>query len=171
MVGMDDVWTAQVLSGAAGDYRWPHGTRALIAERKKVQEMHGLHVALTYGQVGNPYTDERIFTFPVSFEEAFVGSDADRIMLTDRLRTHYNVNWKRDATARLANITGNVGDEYLLQQCRAVKSLADTLFDKNVERVLLLQALTEELMPETRELVRRCTSFEDLLRCMLDAAE
>jgi hypothetical protein len=170
MVGMDDVWTAQVLSGAAGDYRWPHGTRALIAERKRVEEMQALCAVMAYGHFVN-HKDESIYTFPVSFEEAFVGSDADRIMLTDDLRTHYNSNWKREATARLANITGNVGDEYLLQQCRAVKSLADTLFDKNVERVLLLQALTGELMPETRELVRRCTSFEDLLRCMLDAAE
>ncbi len=138
MVGMDDVWTAQVLSGAAADYRWPHGTRALIAERKKVQEMHGLHVALIRGEVGNPYTDELIFTCPVSFEEAFVDSDAQRIALMDRLRTYYNWNWKRDATARVAKICGNVGDEYLLQQCRAVKSLVDTLFDKHVERVLLL---------------------------------
>ena len=170
MVGMDDVWTAQVLSGAAADYRWPHGTRALIAERKRVEEIQALCAVMAYGHFVD-HKEVSIYTFPVSFEEAFVGSDADRIMLTDSLRTYYNVNWKRDATDRVAKLTRNVGDEYLQHQCRAVKHEADTLFDKNVERVMLLQALTEELMPETRELVRRCTSFEDLLRCMLDAAE
>ena len=170
MVGMDDVWTAQVLSGAAGDYRWPHGTRALIEERKRVQEMQALCAVMAHGHFVD-HKDVSICTFAVSFEEAFVGSDADRIMLTDSLRTCYNVNWMGDATARVAQLTRNVGDEYLLQQCRAFKRLADELFDKHVERVLLLQALTEELMPETRELVRRCTSFEDVLRCMLDAAE
>ena len=170
MVGMDDVWTAQVLSGAAGDYRWPHGTRALIEERKRVQEMQALRAVLVHGRFVD-HNAENIFIFPVSFEEAFVGSDAQRIALTDRLRTYYNFNWKRDATARGSKLCGKAGEEYLLQQYRSVKRDADELFDKHVERVLLLQALTEELMPETRELVRRCTSFEDLLRCMLDAAE
>lgn len=170
MVGMDDVWTAQVLSGAAADYRWPHGPRALIGERKRVQEMQALCAVMAYGRFVD-HDKPTIYKFPVSFEEAFVGSDADRIMLTDDLRTHYNSNWKRDATARVSKICGNVGNEYLLQQCRAVTREADELFDKHVERVLLLHSLTEELKPETRELAQRCKSFEDLLRCMLDAAE
>jgi hypothetical protein len=136
-----------------------------------VQELQALHAALVHGQVGNPYTDQRIFTFPMFFAEAFVSSDADRIGLMDRLRIYYNGNWKRDATALVEKAAGNVGDEYLQQQCRAVKSAVDEFFDKTVERLLLLQALTEELIPETRELVQRCTTFEDLLRCMLDAAE
>jgi hypothetical protein len=50
-----------------------------------------------------------------------------------------------------------------------LKSHADDIFKKCMENLLLLQALTEELKPETRELAQHCTSFEQLDRCMLDA--
>jgi hypothetical protein len=85
-----------------------------------------------------------------------VGSDAARIGLMDRLRMHYNEEWKCDAK--------DVQREFLFY-----KSEADKLFDKHIEDLMLLQALTGELMPETLELVGRCTDFAQVMRCMLDA--
>jgi hypothetical protein len=164
-----DVWTVQVLSVEGHTYNWPYGTRALIAERKRVQEIEGLRGAFVYGHFVNK-TNPHIFTFPLSFEEAFVSSDTQRIAVMDRLRTYYNFNWKRDATARVQprpgfGMPGVAGEE----QLRSMKREADELFAKRIEDVLLLQGLTEELKPETRELVKRCTDFKQLLRCMLDA--
>ena len=148
-----DVWTMQVLSTGV-DYNWPYGTRALIEERKSVRDIERLRGLFLYGH------RQQIFIFPMSFEEAFVRSDTERITLMERLRAYYNFNWKRDATARA---------QFHQSQFEQLKKEADHLFAKRIEDVLLLQGLTEELKPETRELVKRCTSFEELLRCMLDA--
>ena len=50
-----------------------------------------------------------------------------------------------------------------------LKREADGLFTKRIEDVLLLQGLTEEIKPETLELIKRCKNHEELARCMLDA--
>lgn len=113
-----------------------------------------------------------IFTVPLSFHEAFVGSDAERITLMDRVRTYYNFNWKRDAKAEAQRINCPVGPKRVDMQSGRIAELkreADGLFTKRIEDVLLLQGLTEELKPETRELIKRCESHEELARCMLDA--
>ena len=57
------------------------------------------------------------------------------------------------------------------QQILGLKREADKLFAKYIEDVVLLQALTEELRPETRELIKDCTDFQQLLRRMLHAKE
>jgi hypothetical protein len=155
MTATDGVWTEQVLSVEGPTYKWPYGARALIAERKRVQEIQSLRNVFMYGKMGN-YGAPDIFTFPMSYEESFVSSDTERIGLMNRLRTYYNFNWKRDAKQFQSSFP-------------ARKMEADELFTKRIEDVLLLQGLTEELMPETRELINRCTDFEQLLRCMLDA--
>ncbi len=163
-----DVWTEQVLSGKGPTYNWPYGTRALIAERKRVEEMRGLHHLFVYGTWVN-HINPNIFKCPLSFEECFVRSDTQRITLMDRLRTYYNFNWKRDATERMGLLSRNQQGDYYKRQFRSMKREADQLFAKRIEDVLLLQGLTEELKPETLELVKRCTDFQQLLRCMLDA--
>ena len=48
--------------------------------------------------------------------------------------------------------------------------VAQSTMEQHVERLLLMQALCEELKPETRELVSRCVSFEELDRSMLASA-
>ena len=48
--------------------------------------------------------------------------------------------------------------------------VAQSAMEQHVERLLLMQALCEELKPETRELVSRCVSFEELDRSMLASA-
>jgi len=149
------VWTVQELSAEGPGFTWPHGTRALIAERKRVQEMQVLQRQIAQGAFYNR-TDPGIFKCPLSYEEAFVGSDMARIGLMDRLRMHYNSDWKCDAK--------DVQREFFFR-----KREADKLFEKRIEDLMLLQALTGELMPETLELVGRCTDFAQVMRCMLDA--
>ena len=45
--------------------------------------------------------------------------------------------------------------------------IAQSAMAQHLERLLLMQALCEELKPETRELATRCASFEELDRSML----
>lgn len=168
-------WTVQVMSADGSDYSWPYGIRALIAERKRVQEIEGMRWRFTYGyhRGGGHDVCTNLFTFPMSFEESFVRSDGERIMMMDRVRAYYNFNWKRDATAdahpRLGNAFTADQQEHFKQRFRAMKREAEQLYEKRIDDVLLLQGLTEELMPETLELAKRCTSSAELLRSMLDA--
>jgi hypothetical protein len=90
----------------------------------------------------------------------------------DRVRTFYNFNWKRDIMTYITcnNAKGcNANDFGPGSQFFTLKRNADDIFKKFMENLLLLQALTEELKPETRALAQHCTSFEQLDRCMLDA--
>lgn len=168
-------WTTQVLSADGGLFRFPYGARALIVERKRVQEIESLRWRFTFGYHRGGGYDVRpnLFTFPMTFEEAFIHSDDERIAMTDRVCAYHNFNWKRDVTAdahpRLGNQFTAGEQEHFKQQFRAMKNVADQLFAKHIDDVLLLQGLTEELMPETLELVKRCTSTAELLRCMLCA--
>lgn len=160
-------WATKVLSSRTARYPWMYGTRALIVERERVAKIESLRFVFGWGYMANPYKSmDRIFTVPLSFQEAFVGSDTERIKLMDRVRTHYNFNWKRDATAVVQECTRHVGGTGQQEQ---LKREADGLFSKRMEDLFVLQGLTEELKPETRELIRRCMSHEQLVRCMLDA--
>lgn len=139
-----------------------------MADRKRVHEIQWLQILFEHGLFVN-HTDAGIFKCPLSFEEAFVSSDAERIALIARLHTCYNLNWKREATeltARAQPIVYNYE-----QQILGLKREADKLFAKYIDDVVLLQALTEELMPETRELIKGCTDFQQLLRRMLHAED
>jgi hypothetical protein len=163
-----DVWTVQELSVEGHTYNWPYGTRALIAERKRVHEIQWLQSLFEHGLFVN-HTDAGIFKCPLSFEEAFVGSGEERIALIARLHTCYNLNWKREATELTARAQPIV--QFREEQILGLRREADKLFAKYLDDVVLLQALTEELMPETWELIKGCTDFQQLLRRMLHAKE
>lgn len=158
-------WPVKVLSATGTPYPWPYGTRALISERELVQHMHNLSESFKYGYRLNHYVnDDRIFTVPLSFEDCFIDSHDQRVILMDRVRTFYNFNWKRDAVAQNKNVA-----KFAQEQILQFKRYADDIFKKLMENLMLLQALTEELKPETRAVTQQCTSFEQLHRCMLDA--
>lgn len=167
-------WATKVLSSRTARYPWKYGTRALMAERERVAQIETLRFVFGWGYIHNQYKAmDRLFTVPLSFQEAFVDSDTERIKLMDRVRTYYNFNWKRDATNELRSLNFPPHSEKRViaesNLIAVLKREADGLFKRRMEDVLVLQGLTEELKPETRELIRRCMSHEQLLRCMLDA--
>ena len=175
-------WPMKALSTQVARYAWRHGASELIRERERVAKIDFLRGPFAYGyNVNHPVSLNYIFTVPLSFHEAFVGSDAERITVMDRVRTYYNFNWKRDAKAEVqkrrdATARGQGRGTFCTAQEQAfdlrlqeLKREADGVFKKRIDDVLVLQALTEELKPETLELVKRCKSHEQLVRCMLDA--
>ena len=128
-------------------YTWPYGARALMAEREKVQKVLGLS-----GQMNGT----TLFHVLLTFHEGFVRNDTERITLTDRVRKYHNFNWKRDMSA-------NYRDYVTTQSDRHYARLIDALLE--------LQALTEELKPETLVLMSNCAGGHELQQAMLNARD
>ena len=153
-----DGWPVKPMSCDYLVYVFPYGARALQAERAKVQKVLELSAGISNGFCLGGTIDNVVFKVPLSFHEGFVRSDAERIALTDRVRMHHNFNWKREVFARPSINYSDGGST------RAEKHYA-TLIDNLIE----LQAVTEELRPETLALVASCASANELQQSMLNA--
>jgi hypothetical protein len=151
------VWSVKLMCSEYPEYPWPYGARALIAEREKVEKVFVMRLQMINGwRYGGNYAN--IFMVPLTFEEAFVRNDTERITLTDRIRTYHNFNWKRDVNG---NPNMNPMDGGLNASDRHYAMLIDNLLE--------MQALTEELKPETLELVHACQNTYELQQAMLNA--
>lgn len=134
---------------------------------------------------------------PCSFHEAFVASDDERAQLMHNLHRLYNEQWQKSVVGMhldsfpktehkspngAAAFTRPDNSEYNILATEArfdaavakwaagvavYYKVARSSFEQHQERLLLMQALTQELQPETRQLISRCCSFEMLDRCML----
>ena len=144
-------WPAKLMSSEYPAYTWPYGARALMAEREKVQK-----VMILSGNMN----ESKFFQVPLTFHEGFVRNDTERITLTDRVRTYHNFNWKRDISANPKRKHGDCG---LTQSDRHYARLIDALLE--------LQALTEELKPETLVLMSNCAGGHELQQAMLNARD
>ena len=152
-----DDWPVKPMSTEYVQFPWPYGARELMTERAKVQKVLQFSGQMNYGWFpGGHY--EPVFKFPMSFHEGFVRSDAQRITLMDRVRTHYNFNWKRDVSQSPHARTPSEGS-----------TPYDRQYAKLIDILLELQALTEELKPETLALIASCTSAQELQQAMLNA--
>ena len=149
-----DGWPVKLMCSHYSGYPWPYGARALIEERAKVGRVLELSAQMTCGWAYGP--QPVVFQVPLSFHEGFVRNDTERITLTDRVRTYHNFNWKRDCKSGM-----NTMDRGMTPSDRHYNKLIDNLIE--------MQALTEELKPETLALVTTCTSAHELQQAMLNA--
>ena len=148
-----DSWPAKLMSSEYPAYTWPHGARALQAERVKVQKVLDLSAGMSNGKCPGRTIDNVVFKVPLGFHEGFVRNDTERITLIDRVRTYHNFNWKRDVRARPCIQPFEV----------------ELTYHKVIDNLLELQAITEELKPETLVLVASCASANELQQAMLNA--
>jgi hypothetical protein len=74
------------------------------------------------------------------------------------VRTHHNFNWKREVFARASINSPDAGTTRAEKQC-----------SKLIDDLIEMQALTEELKPETLALVATCCSTHLLQQAMLNA--
>jgi hypothetical protein len=153
-----DGWPVKSMSTDHRAFAWPYGARALMEERVNVQKVFALSGGMRNGFCLGGTIDNVVFKVPLSFHEGFVRNDAQRITLIDRVRTHHNFNWKREVFARPYINSPDGGTT------RAEKQYA-ALIDMLIE----LQAVTEELRPETIALVASCASAHELQQTMLNA--
>ena len=152
------IWPVKLMCSDYPTYPWPYGARALIAEREKVEKVFVMRLQMINGWQYGPIGP--IFMVPLTFKEAFVRNDTERITLTDRIRTYHNFNWKRDVSASKRQDV-NRGEAGLTASDRHYAMLIDNLLE--------MQALTEELKPETLELVHACQNTYELQQAMLNA--
>jgi len=148
-------WPTKLMSSEYPAYTWPYGARALMAEREKVQKVLGLIGQMNIGWYNG--SQPVLFQVPLSFREGFVRNDTERITLTNRVRRYHNFNWKRDMSAKPNR---NQGDAGVTQSDRHYAMLID------VE----MQALTEELKPETLVLMSNCAGEHELQQAMLNGS-
>ena len=169
-------WPAKLLSTEDLEYIFPHGPGALKADLQRVREIQALHAGFGRGHWVSHDERQNYYKVDVSFVEAFVGCDAQRIALKDRVSTYHAHDWKREAIGRVQVRAANGGSpqnftdgqqQHFFQLVRE----AEARFAKLMDDLVVMQGLTTELKPETRELIKRCTSHEQLLARMLNAKE
>jgi len=156
MMSTSDGWPVKPMSSDYPVYKWPYGARALIAERAKVEKVVLMRMQMISGWRHGHH--DNVFMVPLTFKEAFVRNDTERITLTDRVRTHHNFEWKRD-THQHAH--ARVSDGGMRP--------ADRHYAMLVNNLLEMQALTEELKTETLELIWACGNSYELEQAMLNA--
>jgi hypothetical protein len=165
MVAMDSVeWPEKILptrDDGIQAFSWNYGARELVAEMKRVSQILVLRAKLE-----KPCDRKDYLSFPMSLQEAFIDSDAKRIELIDRLHIYFNSNWKRDVVSTILE-RSQQGTKGWTEAIQASYKHAVSIFVMNHENLLLMQALHEELKPETQDLIRRCTNHKQIERSML----
>ena len=170
MVGMEPMepeWHWERISATGLTFPFLYGTRSLIEEIAVVQKMQRYCLSFALGHrlyAGSPHSIV-IFTVPFGYEDCFIDSNEERVILLDRLRTYKNIKWKDESLTYACNANRSYNDEKFKQ----FRYYAGEIFNTLVRNILELHALTETLKPETRVLAGQCTSFEELHRCMLNA--
>ena len=201
-------WSEKLLpscDNSVQSYCWNQGARELIAERKRVAEILALRVQAKRGPESMLNQNQRVerqgigyLGISMSFQEAFIDSDAKRITLMDRAHTYFNAQWKRDVIS-FQQLPQTFGDKFpeasdrdmnphnwkeadrymrvanhrnmrienwrkqILMHYEEAKGHLTTI----LENLVVMQALYEELKPETRDLIKRCSSPEQLDKSML----
>ena len=153
-----DGWPVKPMSTEYLQFAWPYGARALMAERAKVQKVLDLSAGMSNGFCLGGTIDNVVFKGPLIWQEGFVRNDVERITLIDRVRTHHNFNWKREVFARPSINSPDGGTTRAEKQCT-----------KLIDDLLEMQAVTEELKPETLALVAACANTHVLKQAMLNA--
>jgi hypothetical protein len=151
---------------------WAHGARELLAERKRVDAIMA-HAT----KLAQP-TDLKDFCgVTLALHEAFVDSHEARLRLFCRIKMHAQTHWGRDVV-RLHLEGFPFGPHAATDWVQRETAWRETVSEYQqslvlgqvtsiMPRLLEMQALCEELKPETLELVRRCGSREELERSML----
>ena len=132
-------------------FSWPHGARELMLERKRVRD-----ILVLRAKVKQPTDMLGYLGIDIPFHEAFIDSHSLRVELTDRLHTHFNANAKAEIVCMHEKL-------HLL----AAYNHAKAIVQETRENLLEMQALYEDLRPETQALIKRCTSPVQLDKSML----
>jgi hypothetical protein len=150
-------------------FTWAYGARELLAERKRVREIENLRL-----KVENPFDcNNGLWGVPMFFQESFMDSHEARLRFMDNVQLYMETLWRRDVVRKTLDrfpFKNGTTDRVMLEWCETIKNsqkTAKSMFPGIMEKVLEMQALCEELKPETLALARRCSSHEELDRSML----
>ena len=135
-------------------YSWEHGAREFYAEHARVREVLQSRADVNGG----------LLNVGISFKEAFVCSDEERVSLLHRLREAYTTHCTTHKLEVIPAVT-----KRLRKPLSSHSSVADCAWIDGIDKICRMQVITETLKPETRDLINRCTSQKQLEISMLAA--
>jgi len=131
---------------------WSHGTGELIDELKHVREILALADKIQPSEAARPIEIE------IAFEECFIDSHDTLMMLMDRLTDAWNSSALFDVLNYPDNSVDGVSVAY---------KTANLLFQTTSDKFLRMRHLYEQLKPETRSLIYKCSGPAQLERSMI----
>lgn len=162
------------LDPALQPYAWPYGPGPLIEERATVARILEIAHSIRMPQLQWPglaayYSNQGVglLGMVMTSDEAFVESDEKRNLLVDRVHHYFNVDWKMEVQAMTSNLRDGLSAAKR-QSLRIVhyQLTEDHLYD-TVNKIDRLRHLFDGLKSETVDLIRRCSSHNEIKRSML----
>jgi len=159
-------------------YPWSYGSTAVLQERSNIRQLlelaHSIRMPNLKWACLPGFCSSNgigILGMRVTIDEAFIESESKRNLLVDRTHEHFNTTWKLEVQAMMNN-TNLVNDE------RAQQSLRFTMYEKTeehlydtVDKIDKMRSLYDSLKPETINLVRRCSTTNEIRRSMVMPTE
>ena len=133
-------------------FEWSYGTAEFIDELKHVREIIALADKMQPGEAARPIEIE------IAFEECFIDSHEMLMMLLDRLTDAWNSSALFDVLNYPDNSVDGVSVAY---------KTANLLFQTTSDKFLRMRHLYEQLKPETRSLIYKCSGPAQLERSMI----
>ena len=133
-------------------FEWPYGTGELIDELKRVREILDIADKMQPSEAIRPIEVE------MAFEECFIDSHENLMMLMDRLTDAWNSRAMYDII--------NTPDKSVDDVSLAYKT-ANLLFQTTSDKLLHMRRLYEQLKPETCILITKCSGPVQLERSMI----
>ena len=161
-------------------FAWPYPASELIAERKRVLEILALRARLEHPTFCD--SDFKALGEPISFQEAFISTHEQRRNLMCRVHERYDNHYQNTIVAMhlkdfpwLGTFPTDARFDRAVATWKAAVAKnylwGKGIMNGQIETLLQMQAVCEALAPETRELVTRCSGFEQLDRSMLAVHE
>jgi hypothetical protein len=155
-------------------YRWTHGPRALVDERKLVHALIDLGrdismPVLEWPGVASSYNRDGIgfLGMHLSDSDIFVDSHNKRNMLVDRAHQYFNLDWKFEVQALCSNPNDGLGPlERARMQFRNYQLTEAHLYEV-VNIIDLMWDTYSKLKPETVDLIKRSRTHTELRTSML----
>ena len=159
-------------------FSWPYGPAALVQERGIVARIlktaHTIRMPeLKWPGLAACYSHEGVglLGMRMSSDDAFVGSHAKRNELVDRAHHYFNCEWKMEVLA-LTSTANYSQDAELRDSVRVLHyNLAEEHLHDVVDCIDQLHSMHMSLQPETRDLLARCRTANDVKRAMLAPTE
>ena len=133
-------------------FDWPYGTGEFIDELNRVREILAVADKIQPSEVARPIEIE------IAFEECFIDSHDMLMMLMDRLTDAWNSSALFDVLNYPDNSVDGVSVAY---------KTANLLFQTTSDKFLRMRHLYEQLKPETRSLIYKCSGPAQLERSMI----
>jgi hypothetical protein len=159
-------------------YPWPYGPAAVLEERRTVRQLlevaHSIRMPeLKWAGLAGFYSSNGIgmLGMRLSVDEAFIDSEAKRNTLVDRAHELFNTTWKLEVQAIMNNSSDGNDEQARLRVNFMFYERTEEHLYATVDKLDKLRSLYISLKPETIELIRRCSTTNEIRRSMVVPTE